>query len=328
MSNRGPRLKGILAVFERLIAKPGALTRAVTFLGVSRSTVHRWREGIANPRAENVLALDEFVRTEVVVRIVERIEGTSRSRAGLLPQPMQTEPHRPAPEPELLAKDVSGQCQSRRNSLPVFRVSCVMSRLVSFGLSNRFRDLSLRAAERSINRAAHTESWLIENVSVNALAVLAFDHRQDAVAALPQTLAHHGIDLPMADLSAPIHSRRPISNHAFARQPASAVVALAALFAGTPQVRVQRATSFEASPDVAVDRLVADRQFPTPPQIAADLLRAPFLLQQRVNSLPLCCLELAVAPRPVAPGIRSLMGSGRAVPAIVGRTNPAIDRSA
>lgn len=73
--NRGPRLKGLFALFERLIAKPGTLTRALAFLGVSRSTVHRWREGTADPHAENVLALDEFVRTEVVIRIGERFDG-------------------------------------------------------------------------------------------------------------------------------------------------------------------------------------------------------------------------------------------------------------
>lgn len=101
MRNRGPQLKSLFALFERLIAKPSALARAVTFLGVSRSTVHRWREGIVNPRAENVLALDHFVRVEVVIQIADRLEGAIRSGGDSSPQPVQAQPiHRPTPEPE------------------------------------------------------------------------------------------------------------------------------------------------------------------------------------------------------------------------------------
>lgn len=107
MKCRGPRLKSLFALFERLLAKPGTIARAVTFLGVSRSTVHRWREGIANPRAENVLALDAFVRREVYLLIAERVEGTQaseRERAEPLAQPPVE--RRTVLEPELAAKDV------------------------------------------------------------------------------------------------------------------------------------------------------------------------------------------------------------------------------
>jgi hypothetical protein len=68
-------LRDLFALFELLLTKPGTIARAVSFLCVSRSTLHRWREGHADPRAEGVLAFDAFVRTEVCLRLAERVDG-------------------------------------------------------------------------------------------------------------------------------------------------------------------------------------------------------------------------------------------------------------
>jgi hypothetical protein len=118
----------LFVLLERLLGKPGTVKRAVSFLGVSRSTLHRWREGHADPRAEGVLALDAFVRTEVCIRIAERVDG---------PRPQTTKPKEPLrhpepsrrviPQPEIAAKDVfrtipqvpvlpAGACESLRYS--------------------------------------------------------------------------------------------------------------------------------------------------------------------------------------------------------------------
>jgi hypothetical protein len=94
-------LKGLFALFERLLAKPGTITRAVTYIRVSRSTLHRWREGFADPRAENTLAIDAFVRLEVCIRLAEATEGRKPSPENAPPPPRKIEP-----QPELAAKDV------------------------------------------------------------------------------------------------------------------------------------------------------------------------------------------------------------------------------
>jgi hypothetical protein len=104
--NRGPQLKSLFALFERLTAKPGTITRAVRFLGVSRSTIHRLREGYTDTRAENVLALDAFVRSEVVMRIAEKADGPRESgRRQQNPPAASTQSHRLVPE--------TGDCRQR-----------------------------------------------------------------------------------------------------------------------------------------------------------------------------------------------------------------------
>src|SRR2546422_8892504 len=71
---------------------------------------------------------------------------------------------------------------------------------------------------------------------------------------------------------------------ALAGQAAAAViapVAFAPLFARSAQVGVQVAAQAVVGPDVAVDRLMADRELPLAPQPAGDLLGTPVLPQQR-----------------------------------------------
>jgi transposase-like protein len=126
--HRGPEIKSLFKLFELLLTKPGTVSRAASFLGVSRSTLHRWREGHADPRAEGVLALDAFVRAEVYLWLAERAGGrqppTTKPKESL----KQPEPsRRVVPQPEIAAKDVfrtipqvpvlpAGVCESLRYS--------------------------------------------------------------------------------------------------------------------------------------------------------------------------------------------------------------------
>jgi hypothetical protein len=97
----------LFVLLERLLGKPGTIKRAVSFLGVSRSTLHRWREGHADPRAEGVLALDAFVRTEGCVRIAERVDGQRPPMTKPREVLKHAEPpRRVVPQPEIAAKDV------------------------------------------------------------------------------------------------------------------------------------------------------------------------------------------------------------------------------
>src|SRR5678816_650447 len=154
------------------------------------------------------------------------------------------------------------------------------------------------------------------------VAALALDQRQDAVAAFSEAFTHHGVDLPMARPTARLHTGRSLADQPLPSQAAPAVVApvaLAALLAGAPQVQVQGATGLEIPPDVPVDGLVANRQFPRQRQMPGDLLRTPLLLQERFDLHPLGSRKLAVAPRTVTPRMRPLMRSRRTVASIVGR---------
>jgi hypothetical protein len=106
-------LRDLFALFERLLVKPGTITRAVKYLGVSRSTLHRWREAFADPRAENTLALDAFVRLEVAIRLGEAAEGRRPGTTKVTPQPSPP-PRKIEPQPELEAKDVFRTVPVRR----------------------------------------------------------------------------------------------------------------------------------------------------------------------------------------------------------------------
>jgi len=90
------------------------------------------------------------------------------------------------------------------------------------------------------------------------------------------TLANDGIDLPVTDLGAQLGGGRALADVTFAGKTTAAViraVAFAPSLAGAAQVRVQRATEHSITPDVAVDRLVADGERAA--QSATDLLGAP-----------------------------------------------------
>jgi len=131
------------------------------------------------------------------------------------------------------------------------------------------------------------------------VARFAFDQRQDAVAAFPETLAHHRVDFPMAGPAASLHHLRPLPDHPLPSQAPSAVVApvaLPTLFACTAQMTVQGPTRFQIPPDVPVDGLMADRQFPGAAQVPSNLFRTPLFPQQLFHPFPVHRRKMAVAP--------------------------------
>ena len=154
------------------------------------------------------------------------------------------------------------------------------------------------------------------------VAALALDQGEHAVAALSPALAHHGVDLPMADLAPPLDTARPLPDHPFARQSPAAVVASVAFpacLARPAQMFVQCASTPQIPPDVPVDGLVADRQLSLQPQVPGDLFGAPLFPQQPFHSLPMPAPELAVAPRPITPRVGPLLRPPGSIPAVVGR---------
>ena len=138
---------------------------------------------------------------------------------------------------------------------------------------------------------------------------------------LPGTLAHHRVDLPVADLASPLHLGWPLPDHSFARQSPSAVVttvAFPAALARTAQMFVERASTSQIPPDVPVDCLVADRQLPFQAQVPGDLFRAPLFPQQLFHSFPVPPPKLAVASRAITPRVGPLLRASSAIPPIVG----------
>src|SRR5438876_1955231 len=93
----------------------------------------------------------------------------------------------------------------------------------------------------------------------------------------------------MADLSARVGRRGAGGDRPLAREPATAVVAAVAFappLAGAAQMPVQRAAGVLVGPEVAIDRLVADRELLMAPQPARHLLGAPILSEQDLDPRP------------------------------------------
>src|SRR5215218_3675976 len=112
---------------------------------------------------------------------------------------------------------------------------------------------------------------------------LALDEGGDAVLA---ARAHHGVGLPVADLSARLHLRWPLRDQALARQSAAAIVSAVALpppLARPAEVGVEESSLLLVSPDVAVGRLVADAEEPDSAQVTRDLLGTPLPAEQLLD---------------------------------------------
>ena len=93
-------------------------------------------------------------------------------------------------------------------------------------------------------------------------AALAFHQGDDTVAAFAQTLAHHRVDLPVAQLLPPIHDGRALADPPFPTQPTPAVVApmaLPAVLARPAQMGVQGSARFPVRPDGPAAGFAADR---------------------------------------------------------------------
>ena len=110
-------------------------------------------------------------------------------------------------------------------------------------------------------------------------------------------LADDGVDFLVADLGALLGCGRTLADVSFAGETAAAVVGavvFAALLAGATKVGVQGAAQAPISPDVAVDRLVADAQGAAQP--AADLLGAPPLPKQGFDTPQMRARKALITP--------------------------------
>src|SRR5262245_22255939 len=93
--------------------------------------------------------------------------------------------------------------------------------------------------------------------------------------------ADDGVDFPVANLGAKLGGEGSLADVSLAGETSAAVVsavAFAAPFSGTAKVRIERSAEHAITPDVAVDRFMADAQRVA--QLAADLFRAPLFAKQ------------------------------------------------
>src|SRR5918996_5129566 len=112
--------------------------------------------------------------------------------------------------------------------------------------------------------------------------------------------ADHGVALEVTGARTVLGTRRPLGEHALAGQATAAVVApiaLAHLLDPLPQVAVQRASIPAILPDVAVNRLMTDREPAFQCESSGDLLGTPELLQAGHDQSPVFWREASVAAR-------------------------------
>jgi len=102
------------------------------------------------------------------------------------------------------------------------------------------------------------------------------------------TFADDGVDFPVADLGALLGSERSFADVSFAGEPTAAVVSTVAFappLSSATQEGVERAAEDPIAPDVAIDRLVTDRELAVKKQAARDLLWTQSPAQQRFDTL-------------------------------------------
>jgi len=101
----------------------------------------------------------------------------------------------------------------------------------------------------------------------------------------------------VADLGALLGSERSFADVSFAGEPTAAVVsavAFAPLLSSATQEGVERAAEDAIAPDVAVDRLVTDRELAVKEQAARDLLWTQSPAQQRFDTLQIVAREALI----------------------------------
>ena len=131
-----------------------------------------------------------------------------------------------------------------------------------------------------------------------------------------------------------LDSRRPLGDEPFSGQFSATVVAAVAFpssLAGTSQVGVESPALLLISPDVTVDRLVADREEAGAAAVTGDLLGAPLPAQQFVDGGEVRGREALVAARAGAAALGALLGGeGAVVPVRAGAvaSDLAADRGA
>src|SRR2546422_9259658 len=103
----------------------------------------------------------------------------------------------------------------------------------------------------------------------------------------------------MPELAPCLHPLGARADGAFAGEAAAAVVAAVALAAPLPraaEMLIQRAAAPFVGPDVAIDRLVTDREPAGTAQPAPHLLRTPILPQELLDLRPFAHSEVSISP--------------------------------
>jgi len=157
------------------------------------------------------------------------------------------------------------------------------------------------------NRAAiHGGHGPGRELAEHAIPGFPLDQTQHTVPA--RVSAEDRVRLPIPDPAAGVDDRGARGDRPFAGEPAATVVvavALAALLGVPAQVQVQRAARPFVSPDMPVDRLVADPQPTLVAEAPRDLLGAPELAELGIDLGPVRCGEalIAAGAGPAGPGI-------------------------
>lgn len=162
----------------------------------------------------------------------------------------------------------------------------------------------------------YVEQFADERVSTDPL-----NERGHRIAPAPV----HRIDFPVSDRPPLFHGGRPLADVPLPCKPAPALlrgVALPMLLCPLPQTQMQRTAGMLLTPDVLVDRLVADTQTALAPKPSADLLGAPSLRQQVLDKHPLQGGEGASSSAPRAATVRALLRFTRTVSAVMHRGIP------
>ncbi len=147
-------------------------------------------------------------------------------------------------------------------------------------------------------------------------SALAFNHGDRGRLAA----AVDGVDLPVAESSARGDDGRSVGDHAFAGEPAAAVlagVAFPSLLIGAAKMTPERAAVSPVLPDVEVDRFDAHYTYALGAQAPDDLLGAEVLLQHAFDGREVLGGIALVAPGAAAAAVRLLDGEQRPVVAIM-----------
>nr|WP_246481756.1 hypothetical protein [Natronogracilivirga saccharolytica] len=141
----------------------------------------------------------------------------------------------------------------------------------------------------------------------------AFNQRQDTML-IPGS--DNRIDFPMADSLPFLNRCRPFGNMSLPGKSSPAVITLitlAALFAGSAQMRVQNPTSGFICPYVPINRLMRDIQKLVALQPSGDLLRTPLSAQKKMDLEIIPVTKLLITPGARSAAVGLLLSLKRAI---------------
>ncbi len=147
------------------------------------------------------------------------------------------------------------------------RYGCCFDRLVAVELGAVIGGDGVSGASSAFDQADGPAVGSLDGtgleLSDHDVAALAIDEGEDAV--LVGDVTDHGIGFEVADPASVLCTSGSLRKGPFAGQPTAGIVGtvpFSALFGRTAQMLVEAATLLSITPDMAVDRLVADREPP------------------------------------------------------------------